>query len=212
MHNHGPKLNAPAPSRRTCVRCGHTYPIGNFYKNAHMCAGYDRTCKMCRCVVNGAYRKTPAGRRVQRRSDARWRRTLLGRQCTRRKDIRRRSTPSGHLARTLSCALGLALRGHKAGIHWELLVGYTANDLRKHLEQYFEPGMSWANYGSVWHIDHAIAIARFKGALPGSAEFDTCWSLANLRPRFATTKIARKFGSAQIGNLNKGSRVLEVIA
>jgi hypothetical protein len=44
-------------------------------------------------------------------------------------------------------AIGLSLRGRKAGRTWESLVGYTLADLMRHLERQFIDGMSWANFG-----------------------------------------------------------------
>ena len=45
--------------------------------------------------------------------------------------------------------------------HWEIIVGYTIQDLRDHLEKLFKPGMTWDNHGK-WHIDHIIPKSFFK--------------------------------------------------
>ena len=37
-----------------------------------------------------------------------------------------------------------------------VLLGYSAQDLKIHLEKQFTSEMSWSNYGSYWHIDHKI--------------------------------------------------------
>ena len=42
-----------------------------------------------------------------------------------------------------------ALKAKKAGRTWESLVGYTLEDLIKHLENKFSSGITWDNYGSV---------------------------------------------------------------
>ena len=67
--------------------------------------------------------------------------------------------------------------------HWEDLVPYTADDLKKHLESLFQPGMSWENYGKFgWHIDHIIPKSFFQFTSTEDVEFKYCWSLDNLQP------------------------------
>lgn len=69
-----------------------------------------------------------------------------------------------------------ALNGRKAGRGWEKLVGYTLDDLIKHLEIKFEPWMNWDNHGK-WHIDHIKPKSLFS-----IDEFKECWALENLQP------------------------------
>ena len=67
--------------------------------------------------------------------------------------------------------------------HWESIVGYTLQDLKKHLEKLFLPGMSWENYGrNGWHIDHIIPRSFFKFNSMEDVEFRYMWSLDNLQP------------------------------
>ena len=75
-----------------------------------------------------------------------------------------------------------ALKGTKAGRHWEELVPYNLEQLKQHLESQFTPEMSWDNYGSYWEIDHIIPQNTFNIASPEDSDFQICWSLANLRP------------------------------
>lgn len=72
-------------------------------------------------------------------------------------------------------------------------MGYTLEDLLAHLEARFEPGMTWANYGS-WHIDHIRPLASFSFRKPEEPEFLLAWGLANLQPLWA------------VDNLRKGAR------
>ncbi len=64
---------------------------------------------------------------------------------------------------------------------WEKLVRYTSQELKKHLEKYFLPGMTWKNYGK-WHLDHSIPIVFFRFKNANDPEFIYCWSFNNLRP------------------------------
>lgn len=84
--------------------------------------------------------------------------------------------------RTFSVAVYTALKGAKAGRHWEELVPYTLEQLRQHIESQFTPPMSWDNYGTYWELDHIVPQNLFNFSSPEDKEFQICWSLANLRP------------------------------
>lgn len=95
------------------------------------------------------------------------------------------STPKGHLSQRMSSSIGKALKGNKSGRHWETLVNYTVEDLKKHLERLFLPGMTWENYGPVWHIDHKIPVKAHNFEKPEDRDFGRCWALKNLQPLWA---------------------------
>ena len=99
------------------------------------------------------------------------------------------------LSRRISANISTILRkkgGSKRGIHWEELVGYTIEDLIKHLEKQFVNGMSWENKGRYgWHIDHKIPISAFNFSSPTDLDFKRCWALKNLKPMWATDNIVK---------------------
>lgn len=64
------------------------------------------------------------------------------------------------------------------------ILNYTTEDLIKHLENQFRPGMAWNNYGIVWEIDHIVPVSYFKFKSENDEEFKICWSLKNLQPLF----------------------------
>lgn len=70
------------------------------------------------------------------------------------------------------------------------LLGYSATDLKDHIESLFEDGMSWNNWGE-WHIDHTYPLSLFSELTPIS-EVN---SLSNLKPMWA------------LDNLKKGNRI-----
>ena len=86
------------------------------------------------------------------------------------------------LNRSTSTLIWKALTGKKAGRKWEKLVGYTINDLTKHLEKQFDDKMSWDNYGIYWWVDHAKPRSLFKFETAEDPEFRRCWALSNLQP------------------------------
>ena len=68
----------------------------------------------------------------------------------------------------------------KSGKTFELL-GYTPEDLRRHIEKQFCKGMSWGNYGE-WHIDHIVPLSSFEISSWDDPELKAAWDLTNLRP------------------------------
>lgn len=108
--------------------------------------------------------------------------------------IRKRmnSTPKGKISRCMRRGIYYSIiKGSKANRHWEDLVGFTAEKLKKHLEKQFKPEMNWKNYGSYWHIDHKIPIAVFNFSNPDDLDFKLCWSLKNLHPLEAKKNISK---------------------
>ncbi|MFA5195601.1 MAG: hypothetical protein WC401_07365 [Bacteroidales bacterium] len=106
------------------------------------------------------------------------------REIRRREHKKHRSTPEGKLRTTISNAMCASLKGSKAGRHWKDLVGYTIDQLKKHLEKRFQPGMSWENYGK-WHLDHRVPQSVFNFETPEDIDFKRCWALKNLQPMWA---------------------------
>ncbi len=94
-----------------------------------------------------------------------------------------RSTVKGKLNNNVSSRINSSLKNKsKANRHWEDLVGYTIEQLKKHLEKRFTPEMTWENYGKVWEIDHKIPVSVFNYERPEDIDFRICWSLKNLQP------------------------------
>jgi len=99
-----------------------------------------------------------------------------------RKHLKIKNDPKGKLNATISQRICRSLKGFKMGRHWEELVGYTIDQLKRHIEKRFTKDMSWENHGSFWHIDHKIPIAAFNFEKPEDLDFKRCWAINNLRP------------------------------
>lgn len=77
------------------------------------------------------------------------------------------------------------------------MLGYSPDELRRHIEKQFVKGMTWANYGVAWHIDHVTPIAVFvERGVTDPAKIN---ALPNLQP------VWREY------NLSKGSDVHKLI-
>lgn len=68
-----------------------------------------------------------------------------------------------------------------------VLLGYSVNDLKLHLESQFNSKMSWENYGSYWHIDHKIP----KSFACTEQELLELFRLDNLQPLEAKLNISK---------------------
>ncbi len=88
-------------------------------------------------------------------------------------------------------SINKSLKRNKNGYHWENLVGYTLEDLKKHLAKQFVNEMSWENYGQ-WHIDHIIPVSVFNFKKPNDIDFRKCWDLKNLRPLWKEENLKKR--------------------
>jgi len=106
---------------------------------------------------------------------------------------RRKNNIVHRLNHNISCSMSHCLKLNKLSkknSHWEDVVGYTAQDLKEHIEKLFLPGMSWDNYGE-WHIDHIIPKSFFVYTSTNDVEFKYCWSLLNLQPLWAKDNLEK---------------------
>ncbi len=74
-------------------------------------------------------------------------------------------------------SMGMQKTGHVAD-----LIGCTFEELCKHLESQFKPGMTWDNQGD-WHIDHIKPLALFDPL--NSDHLKEAWHYTNLQPLWA---------------------------
>src|SRR6056300_1843 len=76
------------------------------------------------------------------------------------------------------------------------LIGCSVDFLKKHLENQFQPGMSWNNYGNpngdhseCWHIDHILPCASFDLSDPKQQQ--KCFHYSNLQPLWAEDNMSK---------------------
>lgn len=70
----------------------------------------------------------------------------------------------------------------------EELLGCSIEEARIHIEQLFEPGMSWENHGE-WHIDHIRPCCTFD--LANADEQRQCCHYTNLQPLWAADNLSK---------------------
>ena len=106
-------------------------------------------------------------------------------------NTKRRSILKNRLSNSISNSIRSSIKkGSKKHIKWEILVGYSLDKLKKHLERQFTQGMSWDNYGE-WHIDHIDPVSIFNFNCPEDIDFKRCWNIKNLRPLWALDNIKK---------------------
>lgn len=149
-------------------------------------------------AIKAAYAKTPTCKQQQRRY-------YLSSKSIRnqRASARKKNDPAFKLRCNVSCAIASALKAKntsKGGRSWQLLVGYSTDQLREHLQRLWLPGMNWSNYGwssraeKWWTIDHKIAQAHFHYSSPNDPQFKQCWALNNLQPMWSSDNFRKGKG------------------
>ena len=94
---------------------------------------------------------------------------------------KRKNNPMYRLNINISRDINRSLKDNKKGRHWEDLIGYTLDDIKRHLESQFTEGMTWDNYGkNGWWIDHVIPCVAFD--LTKIKEQRKCFNYKNLQP------------------------------
>ena len=106
---------------------------------------------------------------------------------------RRKIDPMFSIKKNLRNRVWAALKGLSKSDKTLELLGCRVEELKKHLENKFEDGMDWNNYG-VWHVDHIIPCANFDLSNPEQQKI--CFHYTNLQPMWGEK------------NIQKGSRLI----
>lgn len=69
------------------------------------------------------------------------------------------------------------------------MLGCSINDFRIYIESRFEPGMTWDNYGKVWHVDHIMPCAIFDLTKPEHQR--RCFHFSNMQPLFVSENMKK---------------------
>lgn len=99
---------------------------------------------------------------------------------------RYRATVKGGLSNRMQTAIwhGLRRDGLRKNDHLFKILGWTIDELKDHLEERFEEGMSWDNM-KAWHIDHVMPQSLVQIDSVECDDFKTIWALDNLAPLWA---------------------------
>lgn len=109
-----------------------------------------------------------------------------------RRKYRKRKMATCPMYRMVHCLrqrLRAALRGKCKSASTMALLGCTFKQVKKHLEKQFVEGMSWENYGEIWHTDHMRPCASFD--LSDAEQQRRCFHYSNLQPLFASENMSK---------------------
>ena len=166
---------------RRCMNqhCNKLLQYSQFYRDYTRVDGYSAYCKVCVVKVNKNYEKNNIHKvRFNQRKNSK----------------KRYKNISTRLNSRMSWGIYSALKSGKEGKSWTELVDFTLDELKDHLELYFESGMSWDNCGkgkNKWQIDHIIPKAYFNITSPYCDDFKKCWALDNLQPLWAEDNLKK---------------------
>lgn len=174
---------------KICTKCQTEKSLDRFY--VHW-GTRDARGSWCRCcTVEQAKISTlnnPEKRRqTARKASSRWR--ARNPDKVRQQGRDRVKTPKYRLRQNLSSRIWSALRGRAKSSRTIELLGCPISWLQVHLESLFCPGMSWENYGEVWHVDHIRPCASFD--LFKDSEQKICFHWTNLQPLFALENVIK---------------------
>lgn len=204
-------------TQKYCSRCQEIKGLADFNRDKSQPDGFTLNCRECRKAYHDRWygslddhdRQGRLDRSKERR--ARWQSAYYvkrrdwhadyarrwvqdnidaHRAHTREAMRRRRATAKGRLESNVSRALVRALREVKNGEPSFKLLGFTVEELMRHLERQFQDGMSWENYGD-WHVDHIIPLASHDYRTPHDEGFKAAWALSNLRPLWARENVRK---------------------
>jgi len=101
--------------------------------------------------------------------------------------------PTYRLRLLLARRLHHTITGHKGRKTFgDVIIEYTVEDLKRHLERQFVAGMTWNNYGRKWHIDHILPLRSFNIQGPDCPELKAAFALTNLRPLWAEDNVRKQ--------------------
>lgn len=81
-----------------------------------------------------------------------------------------------------------AVKGRVKSARTIELIGCSVEYLQQYLEEQFQDGMTWDNYGE-WHVDHIIPCSSFDFSKPEDQR--SCFHYSNLQPLWAIDNIRK---------------------
>jgi hypothetical protein len=102
---------------------------------------------------------------------------------------RRQSNSEFRMKTNLRNRVKAAMRGGKKCSGTSVLLAMELPEFRIYIQGQFRPGMTWENYGPVWHLDHVRPCASFD--LTNPEEQKICFRWDNHQPLFAEDNLRK---------------------
>jgi hypothetical protein len=165
---------------KICNTCKENKPLEEYGKDSSRKDGLDFRCKECRKVTSKRYYEEHSEEHHERtkrwveKNKERYRKLENERTKTRRKN-----DPTFRISKIMRQHLHRLINEYSKDVI-EKEVGYTSQELRKHIENQWDAHMNWDNYGILWEIDHKKSFKSFFEE--GETRSRVINSLDNLRP------------------------------
>lgn len=191
--------------RRECTQCHVVYERteGNFSirSDSHLCfVGYCKECGRKRAAKYRERNPETCKARSLKSATAWFERNKekarkYRRDRAKRPEIRerrrdqlnhqRKTDPRAAMKVRISGSIREALGRAKGGARSFDILGYSRDDLYKHIEKQFTKGMCWGRFlsGEI-HIDHIIPLSSFDFSVNPLEVAKRAWALSNLQPRW----------------------------
>lgn len=165
------EARADRKSKR-CAKCREIKPIEDFAIRRPSKDGHDCYCLPCKREQS----RLEEGRRE--RDQAAY------------KSKKYKEDDSFRLACLLRARITRVMNGGKRCLPIKDLIGCSLEELEKHLESKFQPGMTWENRGRKgWHIDHIRPCSSFD--LTDPEQQKQCFHYTNLQPLWAIDNLRK---------------------
>ena len=180
-------------TKKKCGRCQVVLEYSKFAKNKARRDGLQSHCKMCRKNIGKQhYQKHKAdyrdrGKQWIKENPEKWknyRRTWANNKYKNNPSFRVLCSVKATMYDALFRQKALREEG-KTGVY----LGCTIEELKRHLEVKFKPGMTWENHGE-WHVDHRRPCASFD--LTKEEDIKMCFHYTNLQPLWSADNIRKR--------------------
>lgn len=168
--------------KKYCPKCDTVKPTDQFSRNKCRPDGLNMYCWEC---GKEAYYLPNRDRQIAQAK--KWIKTHPDEVREHRRKEKRK--PHNRVKANVSKRIKEYLKATSTAGQWREIISCSPQDLVKHLEFQFVGDMSWANYGTLWHIDHIIPCAAFDWSRPSHLIW--CWHHRNLRPLLASENVVK---------------------
>jgi len=170
---------------KTCIKCGKTKSLSWFSRKTDAKDGLQPKCKICSATYLSEWYEANRDKHLRQQAEY----DAANRD---KKNAYNRNRKANNIQVKLSCNLRTRLwlatkRNSKSGSAVRDL-GCTITELKDYLEEQFQHGMNWDNYGD-WHIDHIRPLASFK--LENRDELLKACHYTNLQPLWAADNTSK---------------------
>ena len=176
---------------KTCSTCKVDKSLLEFSNNLSRKDGKQRRCKNCASLHSKLWRhnnkdkvRAASLKHYYKNKEIHWERNRDYRNKRRQNDLHFK------LACNIRSRLGAAIKNNwKSGSAVKDL-GCSIEQLKKHLESQFQPGMTWNNWATDgWHIDHIVPLSSFN--LENKEELKKACHYSNLQPLWAEDNLIK---------------------